>query len=590
MISSSEIFKESVKNNFTFLKEASNIRDAYLRSIEIPNFGFLVPACYAFLDDQNLLNLLTKWRNMNVDAYPTQFQATLTSTRLWFENRVLEDENRMLFIIVTNSGRFVGHIGFNQCINENSNFEVDNVARGDKNAPKGIMTAAMNVLINWAERTIPINSFSLKVISYNNHAIDFYRKNGFINKRLIPLKKIKENKMISFVETNDANSDYYFIEMLYSPRISSGESLILTAGPSISPKESAYAYDAATHGWNSNWNKYHSKFETTFTKYIGAKYAIATSSCTGALQIALMALDIGPGDEVIVPDQTWVASAAVVTYVGANPIFADVELDSWNIDAESIEKLISPKTKAIIVVHMYGGPARMTSIMRLAKKYRLKVVEDAAPAIGAEWNGMRCGAIGDFGAFSFQGAKLLVTGEGGMLVTNNRELFEKAKKISDQGRNPLKTFWIDRLGLKFKMSNIQAAIGLGQVERANELIEMKRRIFSWYEGRLGNFSKIHLNKEITGAYSIYWMTSIRIDESLNVSRDNLIKALKERNIDTRPVFPAISQYPIWPTSQKPQPIANKVGRTALNLPSGVCLKKTDVMYICDQIIDILNLK
>ena len=179
-----------------------------------------------------------------------------------------------------------------------------------------------------------------------------------------------------------------------------------------------------------------------------------------------MALDIGPGDEVIVPDLTWVATANAVRYVGATPIFADVELDTWNLDAKSVESLITKKTKAIIPVHMYGHPARMDQIVNLANKYNIDIVEDAAPAIGAEWNGKRCGTLGKFGAFSFQGAKLLVTGEGGMLVTNDIKLYEKAKKIWDQGRNPNKTFWIDEEGVKFKMSNVQAAIGFGQIERA----------------------------------------------------------------------------------------------------------------------------
>jgi perosamine synthetase len=396
--------------------------------------------------------------------------------------------------------------------------------------------------------------------------------------------------MISYNEILDGSkSPHNFLEMIYSPENISGKEMILTAGPSISAKESSYAFDAAEKGWNSQWSKYLTKFEKTFANYVGAKYALATSSCTGALQIALMSLDIGPGDEVIVPDETWVASANAIRYVGAIPIFADVELDSWNIDSQSVEKLISPKTKAIIVVHMYGAPARMTPILDLAKKYKLKVVEDAAPAIGAKWNGKSCGTFGDFGAYSFQGAKLLVTGEGGMLVTNDDDLYVKAKKIWDQGRNPNKTFWIDEDGVKFKMSNVQAAIGLAQIERADELIEMKRRIFSWYEDRLSGFKGIHLNKEVEGAKSIYWMSSIRLDEGMKLSRDDLIIELKKRNVDTRPVFPAISKYPIWPLKQDPKPIADKIGNTAMNLPSGVCLKKDDIMYVCDQIIELLEL-
>lgn len=427
-------------------------------------------------------------------------------------------------------------------------------------------------------------------ISFDN---DSFHLKGLIDSLAIDVNQCK----IESLETNI--SQYFYntcginltvknlklvtVDLDYVP-----DSLILTAGPSISNLEVAYAHDAASRGWNGEWSKYLTKFESEFAKYVGAKYALATSSCTGALQIALMSLNIGSGDEVIVPDETWVATANAVRYVGAIPIFADIELDTWNIDASSIESLITPKTKAVIAVHMYGHPARMSKILDVARRHGLKVVEDAAPAIGAEWEGQRCGSFGDFAAFSFQGAKLLVTGEGGMLVTNDDVLYEKAKKIWDQGRNPSKVFWIDGDGVKFKMSNIQAALGLGQLERADELIEMKRRLFSWYEEGLADLPYITLNKEVEGARSIYWMSSLFLDEVAPISRDELMRQLKSRNIDTRPVFPAISQYPIWPRHQKPQPTALRVGLRAINLPSGVCLTKDEVMYVCRNIAELIK--
>ncbi len=380
----------------------------------------------------------------------------------------------------------------------------------------------------------------------------------------------------------------HFVRMAYRRTHEAGRSMILTAGPSISAREAVYAHDAAAHGWNRNWSKYLTSFEAAFADYVGVKHAIATSSCTGALQISLMALGIGAGDEVIVPDLTWVATANAVRYVGATPVFADIELDSWNLDARSLDALITPQTKAVIAVHMYGHPARMDAILEVAGRHGLKVIEDAAPAIGAEWRGRRCGSFGDFAAFSFQGAKLLVTGEGGMLATDDDALYEKALKIWDQGRNPSRTFWIDGDGVKFKMSNVQAAVGLGQLERADELIEMKRRIFDWYDEGLAGAPGIALNREIPDARSIYWMTSLRLDESAPIGRDDLMKALKARNVDTRPVFPAISRYPIWSRRQPPQPTASRVGQQAMNLPSGVCLSKDDVFYVCRQVRDLLG--
>jgi perosamine synthetase len=587
-----EVFKHSVNENFKFLKSAETIQDVYLRAIPVGKYGYLIPLSKCHKNDFELLEKISRWRNENVEVYPTQFVSTLESTKAWLKDRLLDSEGRILFLVVDNTGKVVGHIGFNDCLNDNQSFEIDNVIKGEQEIPKGVFSQALNALLEWARKTINENSFNLRVMKDNTHAIQFYEKIGFVFEREIPLFKKIDNGVVSYSESlNPEKADAFFLKLVYQPHFKGvGQSLILTAGPSISAKESAYAFDAAQSGWNSNWSKYLTTFEKRFAEYVGVKYALATSSCTGALQIALMSLGIGKGDEVIVPDQTWVATANAVRYVGATPIFADIELDTWNIDIQSIEKLISKNTKAIISVHMYGHPARMTKIMEFAKKHDLKVVEDAAPAIGAEWQGQRCGSFGDFAAFSFQGAKLMVTGEGGMLVTNDYSLYSKALKIWDQGRNPSRAFWIDADGVKFKMSNVQAAIGLGQLERVDELIEMKRRLFSWYQEGLHNTPFIHLNKEVDGARSIYWMSSLRLDEKAPIDRDSLIVALKRANIDSRPVFPAISQYPIWGHRQEPQLTSLRVGAQALNLPSGVCLKKDEVMYVAANIHKILTVK
>ncbi|AXK39028.1 bifunctional GNAT family N-acetyltransferase/PLP-dependent aspartate aminotransferase family protein [Crenobacter cavernae] len=583
-------YKTAVTESFNFLKNAKNIQEAYLRAIPLSDKGFLLPVCAAHKNDLALIRKLTAWRNENVHVYPTQFVATEESTRAWLDSRLLAVEDRMLFLVTDAQGKTLGHIGFNGCHNEEMLFEIDNVVRGVGAEAKGIFSTAINALIEWARKTINVEGFYLRVMADNEHAIDFYKNNSFAEEQRIPLVKEQNGEFVSYREAKQGEtSQQEFVRMAFKPSSQHiGEKLILTAGPSISAKEVVYSFDAALNGWNSNWSKYLTTFEKKFAEYVGVKYALATSSCTGALQIALMALDIGPGDEVIVPDQTWVATANAVRYVGAIPVFADIELDTWNIDANSVESLITSKTKAIMAVHMYGHPARMSNILAIAKKYNLKVVEDAAPAIGAEWQGQRCGSFGDFAAFSFQGAKLMVTGEGGMLVTNDDALYQKALKIWDQGRNPSRTFWIDADGVKFKMSNIQAALGLGQLERVDELIEMKRRIFSWYQEGLESVPGITLNKEVEGARSIYWMSSLLVEKTLPISRDQLMQQLKSRNVDSRPVFPAISQYPIWPRTQAAQPNALHVGSQAMNLPSGVCLTKDEVMYACRQIKEILK--
>jgi len=574
-------YKKSIKNQFKFLKSSNNFFEANLKSIKILNEGQLLPVSKFHLKDNNLIKNLCTWRNRNTKMYFSQFKATFEGTRKWLENLVNKDEQRIMFLVLNNNGKVIGHLGFNNCINKNFEFEIDNVVRVSS-INKGLMSKALNSLIEWAYKITFVDQFYLRVFKNNKKAINFYKKNNFYIEEIYNLKKNITKKFINYVPVkNIINTKKKYCKMNYRfSQKSNGKKLILTAGPSISSVETSYAFDAAQNGWNNQHSKYIYGLEEDFSNYVGVKYSIATSSCTGALQIALMSLGIGKDDEVIIPDITWVATANAATYVGATPVFADIDLNTWNIDVNSIKKHITKKTRAIIPVHMYGHPANMTEILKVAKENKLFVVEDAAPSIGAEWRGERAGTFGDFAAFSFQGAKLLVSGEGGILVTNNKNLYEKAKKISDQGRNKMKTFHIDQKGVKFKMSNIQASLALAQLHRIDELIEMKRRIFDWYFEDLYDLKNIKLNKEVDDAKSIYWMTSIYINKKNKLSRDNLIKELKRNNIDTRPVFPPISEYPIWKKKYKAKTNAKLIGSSSINLPSGVCLKYEEVKYVC----------
>ena len=295
------------------------------------------------------------------------------------------------------------------------------------------------------------------------------------------------------------------------------------------------------------------------------------------MQIALMALNIGAGDEVIVPDITWVSTASVVQSVGAIPVFADVNKDDWTICEKSILRLLSKKTKAIMPVHLYGMSAKLEQIKSIAKKNNLFVIEDAAPAIGSKSIKFKTGTVGEFSAFSFQGAKLLVTGEGGMLTTDNKKLYEKARKIWDFGRNPLKTFWIDDIGVKHKISNLQSALGLGQLERLDQHINKKRKIFKWYKKYLSQ-KNFQLIEEREKTKSVYWMTSIQLHK--NINREKLVNHLRLFNIDTRPCFPSISDYPIWKKFRRDKLINSKIiSKKGLNLPSGVLLKEQDIKKV-----------
>lgn len=356
---------------------------------------------------------------------------------------------------------------------------------------------------------------------------------------------------------------------------------ILTAGPSVGRKEVRYVLDAVKNGWNEKSAIYIHRFEESFARYVGAKYAFTTSGGTGALHLALATLGVGPGDEVILPDLTYFACSDVIMHLGAKPVFADILKDTWCIDPKSIEKLITKRTKAIMPVHIYGNLSEMEAIQKLAKKHNLFIVEDACPAIGSLYHGKHAGTFGDFGAFSFQGAKIMVTGVGGMLVTNNKKLYERAMYINNHGEDPKKKFWQTSIGYSFEMSNMQAAFGLAQLERIEEFVAKKRQIFSWYEKRLRDIEGISLNYEKPGTRTNYWMTSIILNKKFKVTRDGLIKKLKAEKIDSRPFFYPISAFPMYAEANTPE--AHNIALNGINLPSGLALKENDIVYICRKL-------
>lgn len=368
------------------------------------------------------------------------------------------------------------------------------------------------------------------------------------------------------------------------------DQLILTAGPTISHKEIEYVTDAVINGWNFHHSDYIKKFEDTFAEYIGVKYAMATSSCTGALHLALLSLGVGQGDEVIVPEITWIATVSAVKYVGATPVFADIEPDTWVMDPESVAKLITPKTKVIIPVHLYGHPVDMDPLWDLADKRGIHILEDAAPSIGAEYKGKKTGNLGQVAAFSFQGAKALVTGEGGMLVSNDKNLMDRARFLGDHGRDPNRALYNIEIGYKYKMSNLQAALGLGQIQRAEEIVAKKKQIFRWYEQRLKDVSEITLNVERPLTRSIFWMSSLVLSKSVAMTRDDFMKKMKERNIDTRPFFYPISSFPMFKGLSVNNPVSYDIPFRAVNLPSGHERTEEEIDYICAHIRDILAAK
>jgi len=360
------------------------------------------------------------------------------------------------------------------------------------------------------------------------------------------------------------------------------------AGPSITDKEVAYIAEAARTGWHQDYLKYIKLFEEKFGAHCDREFALTTSSGTGALHLAYAALGVGDGDEVIVPNITWIASIDPALHMGAVPVFADVERDTWCLDPNDIEHRITDRTKAILVVHLYGHVADMDPILRIAEKHGLKVIEDAAQAVGAGYHGGRAGSLGDVSAVSFTGTKTMVTGEGGMLLTNDRETYEKAAHLNDHCQDPGKRFWNQGLGYKYKMSNIEAACGLAQLERLDELLAKKRQIFSWYRDRLGKHAELQLNCERSETTNSFWMTTLVVDGDCGIQKEELMDQLAEYGIQTRPFFYPLSQLPPL-AAEADTPVSLDLSPRAINLPSAHDLTEDDVDYVCSALLGVLGL-
>jgi len=578
----------NVLSVFSFMKSAATLRETQVRSIEFSvekteKPCYLVPIGKFFADDLALVSAMGKWRDAHQYSYPSRFEVTNAGTAKWLKSAVIENENRLLFLMQDPSGKYLGHIGLLKL--DETRCEIDNVLRGETEVP-GIVSSALRELERFASEELGLESLELRVLASNSHAVDFYLRNSYREIRRIGLANIGAAGEVNLVESTENISDHFIVmaKSLRDSKLAQGE--ILTAGPSISNRELTYVSDATLWGWNNHHSDYLNRFQAEFADYVGAKFALPTSSCTGAMHLALLALGIGPGDEVIVPEVTWVATASAVRYTGATPIFADIDPDTWCIDPMSVKAKITEKTKAIMPVHLYGFAADITAIAKLAKDHNLYIIEDAAPAIGTLIDGKAAGSFGDFGAYSFQGAKMLVTGEGGMLVTSDPDLYERARKIQDHGRKP-GTFWIEELGYKYKMNNITAALGLAQVERSENQINQKRRIAGWYQDLLGNHDSLKMQFESPGTRSIHWMNSVTLSDNLKISRDEVMEKLKTEGIDTRSVFPAISQYPIWDREHQPGTVATRIGANSINLPSGVKLSKASIERVCESLVNLI---
>ncbi len=383
---------------------------------------------------------------------------------------------------------------------------------------------------------------------------------------------------------------YTLVSLRKESAILSSMKRIPVAGPWITDREVAYVADAAGGDWYENAGRYLKRFETLFAEKTGSRYAIALPHCTSAIHLSLAALGIGPGDEVIVPEITWIATSAPIQYVGASPVFVDVEADTWCMSVESVRRALTPRTKAVIAVDLYGGMPDYGALRALCEEWGITLIEDAAQAAGATLDGKPAGSFGKAGVFSFHGSKTLTTGEGGMLVTSDDTLHERVLFLRDHGRPPGdKLFRNAEVAFKYRMSSVQAAMGLAQTERLDDLTQKKRQIFAWYAERLGDMPGLSLNFQPERVKNSYWMVTAVLDPALGLNKSELKTLLEQRQIETRPFFNPLSSLEAYSgtvaaeRAAESNPVAYALSPYGINLPSALCLTEADVDTVCGHL-------
>jgi perosamine synthetase len=346
------------------------------------------------------------------------------------------------------------------------------------------------------------------------------------------------------------------------------------AEPDLGSLEERYLLDAFQSGWISSIGEYLQRFEEGFAKFCAAEHGIAVSSGTVAIHLALLAAGVGPGDEVIVPAMTFVGSVSPVKYSGAEPVFVDSEIEIGTLDPRAMERAITSKTRAIIVVHLYGHPANMDPILDVARKYNLVVIEDAAEAHGAKYKARPVGSLGHMATFSFYGNKILTTGEGGMVVTNDKHLADRIRFLKDHAMDPNRRYWHPEIGYNYRMTNLQAALGCAQLERFNELLGRRQRVLDLYRAAFLQKIEVTINPCRPWATSVPWLVCVLLPEgTTRGERDYLMKRLKERGIDSRPYFHLISNMPSYTACRRVGlenenlPVAEDLSARGLILPS-----------------------
>ena len=373
---------------------------------------------------------------------------------------------------------------------------------------------------------------------------------------------------------------------------------IPVAGPVITDEDVALVADAARNGWYENATTYISEFERLVADYCGVQYAVAVSHATSAIHLACAVAGIKAGDEVIAPDATWIASVAPIYQTGADAVLVDVDPETWCLDPAAVERAVTPRTKAILGVDLYGSMCDWPALRRIAEKHDLILIEDAAEALGSELDGRRAGSFGDMSILSFHGSKTVTTGEGGMLLTDSEAHYRRALFLRDHGRTSVagryQMFNNTEIAFKYKMSAVEAALGVGQMRRIDALVAYKRNTFSWYAARLRNQPGIRINAEPANVRNCFWMPTVILNQSLRVTKHELMEGLDRRGIDTRPVFTpltsmqAFENRPAALRFAEVNAVSYEIGAYGVNLPSSARTTEADVTYVCDSLLKILH--
>jgi len=425
----------------------------------------------------------------------------------------------------------------------------------------------------------------LKGKTINDSISEVYNRNYMALNHVASVESIQETlsdkiKIIPLIDNEGVIVDFASIYRLHR---------IPVLEPLLGGNELEYVTECIKTNWVSSQGKYVSRFEDKIKSYTGSKYALAVSNGTVALHLALVSLGVGPGDEVIVPDITFGATLNAVVLAGATPVILDVEEKTWNLSVALLKSNITAKTKAILPVHIYGVPCNMSEIMMVAKEYNLLVIEDCAEALGSTIKGSHVGTFGDIGTFSFFGNKVITCGEGGAIIFNDAEIYNKAKILRDHGMTPSKRYWHDVVGFNYRLTNLQAAVGCAQFEQLNDFREKRKQIFNWYEEYLlasGYFDVQYLPLE---CQSSYWLFTVKLKPHSLICRDDLIDKIAKVGVDSRPIFYPMSQMP--PFLQYKTHLSGNSDNISLNgisLPTSVYLNEKDIKNVSQVVIDTIE--